>query len=280
MKRGKRKVAGEIKRLTAGLGATALDLVVLTGLFGGGAILFGPHAKDLYADRKWKNVLKFTEKTFSTYRHSRFRQAIERAVGAGLVERESSGAYRLTQRGEKRLVDLLPSFKKRMKWDGALWLITYDIPELKHKRRALFRQFLEKIGCRMVQESVWLSVKDPREWIRPTIDQLRLRGKVIVSCLGRDGMLGEEDTKKMVQKLFEVHTLEGAYRRWISAVNKTPVTQRGQHFIGFLGIFNQDPILPLELLPSRWAGDQARKLFETDVIPHIPNWDQWIKNVL
>lgn len=279
-KRGKRKIAQEIARLTAGLGATAIDLVVLVGLFGGGAILFGPHAKDFYADRKWRNVFQFTEKMFSTYRSSRFRQALGRAAAAGLVERTSQGVYRLTDQGKKRLENLLPSFKRRQKWDGRLWLITYDVPEEKHRKRNVLREYLEEVGCRIVQESVWLSVKDPRQWITPKIDELRLRGKVIVSCVGRDGMLGEEDTEKMVYKLFAIRLLEKQYQRWIAAVERTPTGQRGKHFISYLGIFQNDPVLPLELLPSPWIGEIARRLFETIVLPTVPNWDSWLKNIL
>lgn len=110
--------------------------------------------------------------------------------------------YRLTPAGRKRLKELLPSYKKSGPWDGRLWLVVYDIPEEPTRKRDKFREFLTEIGCRMVQESVWLSVKDPRRWLRIKIDSLRIQGKVIVSCLGKDGSFGDEDVVEMISRVF------------------------------------------------------------------------------
>ncbi len=83
-----------------------------------------------------------------------------------------------------------------------MWLVVYDIPEEPTRKRDKFREFLTEIGCRMVQESVWLSVKDPRRWLRIKIDSLRIQGKVIVSCLGKDGSFGDEDVVEMISRVF------------------------------------------------------------------------------
>lgn len=265
--RGKRAVKREILSLSAGLARTALDLVVLTAGLSGGLFLYGSRAKDRYAYRNLGRAVRFADRVFTRYRGSRVRQALSRAVSKGLLVKAGSGAFQLTVHGQRRLEGLLPSYKKQHKWDGVLWIITYDIPEVTSRKRDAFREHLEEIGCRIVQESVWLSVKDPRQWVKPFVAEHRLTGQVLISRLGRDGSIGEEDTKTLVQRLFQIRILERQYQRWILAVRRTPTHLREKHIIYFLGIIRDDPMLPKELLPSPWVGDEAKELFEQDVLP-------------
>lgn len=265
--RGKRSVKEEITSLTLGLGITALDLVVIIGALGAGLMICGPRAKDLYASRKYKNAWKLAGKLIDKYQYSRFRTALARAAAKGYVSNKGGGLFELTQLGEKKLSELLPTYKQPTLWDGRLWLVTYDIPELKRKKRDSFRESLERIGCRMIQESVWLSVRDPREEIRPLVDLYRLQGKVIVSCLGKDGSLGEEDVNILIERVFKLKQLRKRYENWLAALTKIPPDRRSDLTLRYLTILADDPVLPKELLPPDWPGDKARKEFEDKVMP-------------
>lgn len=278
--KGKRRVTDEIGSITALLARTSIDLAVLTAGITGGLLLFGPRGKDLYASQKVDRSMKFAEYVFARYQHTRFRQALSRAISKGFIQKMYFGTYELTERGKQYYHRLLPAYKKKTKWNGKLWLITYDIPELKHGKRDMFRRNLETIGCRMVQESVWLSVKDPRSWLQPLVNKYRLKGKVLISCLGRDGSLGEEDMVKFIYRLFEVKQLERRYHKWIMAVKKTPSQMRGRHAVSYLGILNDDPVLPNDLLPENWIGDIAKFTFESEILPKCEDIDGYMRSLL
>ncbi len=265
--RGKRSVKEEIASLTLGLGITALDLVVIVAALGTGLMVCGPRAKDLYASRKYKNAWKLAGKLIDKYQYCRFRTALARAAAKGYVSNGGGGIFELTKSGKKRLAELLPSYKQPVSWDGRIWLVTYDIPELSRRKRDLFRESLERIGCRMIQESVWLSIRDPREEIRPLVDLYRLHGKVIVSCLGKDGSLGEEDIHILIEKVFKLKQLQKRYENWLMKLEKIPPAKLDDLTLPYLTILRDDPMLPEELLPQNWHGAQARQEFEEKVMP-------------
>lgn len=278
--RGKRSVKEEIASLTLGLGITALDLVVIIGALGAGLMICGPRAKDLYASRKYKNAWRLAGKLIEKYQYSRFRTALARAAAKGYVSNKGRGIFELTESGEKKLSELLPTYKQPVSWDGRLWLVTYDIPELSHRKRDLFRESLERIGCRMIQESVWLSIRDPREEIRPLVDLYRLHGKVIVSCLGKDGSLGEEDINILIERVFKLKQLRKRYEKWLTALTKIPPSRRDNLTLRYLTILADDPILPKELLPPDWPGDKARKEFEDKVMPLAGDLQRFLNGFL
>lgn len=253
-----------ISRLTGELTVTTLDFVVLSAALAGGMILYGPSGKDLYVHQKTQRALKMTGLMYRKWDSSAFRRAVGRAAGEGLVKRITDG-YKLTESGKKRLKGLLPSYKRINSWDGKLWLVTYDIPEDKHYSRDRFRKWLFKIGCRMIQESVWLSIKDPKPWINDLITSTK-KGNIIVSCLGKDGSIGNENVIELIYRVFELKKLNKAYINWVKSAER----QNDQATIlslgfRFLAIIRQDPMLPDELLPSNWIGTQARKIFESEI---------------
>lgn len=263
--RGKRQVVTEIASLTAGLAGTTLDLVVLIAALGGSLILFGPRGKDLYADRKYKNAYRVAEWIFNKFQKTRFRQALDRAASQGYLVRIARGEYQLTVRGKKHLRQLLPEYKLPSKWDGQLWLVTYDIPENQRKSRDILRDRLDQIGCGLIQKSVWLSVKDPRKWLKDFVQENNLSGLVIVSHLGRDGNIGEEGVTALTSRVFKIAALEKRYQKWLSDIQKPNANFQPAAF-SYLSILRSDPVLPNELLPQPWIGDKARQIFESKIL--------------
>lgn len=266
-----------ISRLTGELAVTTLDFVVLSAALAGGMILYGPSGKDLYVRQKTQRALKMTGLMYRKWDSSAFRRAVGRAAGEGLVKRITDG-YKLTESGKKRLKGLLPSYKRINSWDGKLWLVTYDIPEDKHYTRDRFRKWLFKIGCRMIQESVWLSIKDPKPWINDLIASTK-KGNIIVSCLGKDGSIGNENVIELIYRVFELKKLNRSYINWVKSAER----QNDQATIlslgfRFLAIIRQDPMIPIELLPKNWFGDKARKVFETKVEPEMGTVNLYMLN--
>ncbi|GEM_PF-2311706 len=64
---------------------------------------------------------------------------------------------RLTARGRAILsrVGVIEMEIETHKWDGLWRLVSYDIPNINHKRRDIFRNSLEKLGFVQVQESLF-----------------------------------------------------------------------------------------------------------------------------
>lgn len=256
-----------ISKITGELAVTTLDFVVLSAALAGGLILLGPRGKDLYAEKHLNDALKATALMYKKWDKSKFRRAIGRAVAEGFLKRVSDG-FGLTETGKKHLRDLLPTYKQPQTWDGRLWLVTYDIPDDRKKTRDRFRDWLFEIGCRMIQESVWVSVKDPREWIKESVASMK-KGCVIVSCLGKDGSIGNESLPELLSRVFGLKRLNKAYQNWLKSVESGIEDESRAISLGwrYLSLWRQDPALPSELLPHGWLGVRARKKFEADIEP-------------
>lgn len=273
-----KETARIISKLSGEIAVTALDLVVLTAAAAGGFFLYGPSGKDLYVDYKTKKALAAADRFFGKWNQSNFRRAVGRAAGEGLIKR-MAGGYELTENGREKLRELLPDYKRQYQWDGRLWLITYDIPEDEKKKREKFRNFLKEIGCRMVQKSVWLSLKDPHSWLVVRINSLRLQGRVIISCLGKDGSLGDEGVIEMVSRIFDLKKINQEYRRWVKHALITDKEGIFHHGLRFLAILRDDPVVPKELLSVNWMGEQALKIFEDKFKPKMGLIGEYLINV-
>ena len=258
------KTANLISKITGELATTTMDLVVLSAAFAGGLILFGPKGKDLYADKKLNDALRVSSLMYKKWNKSSFRRSVGRALGDGLLKRVEYG-FGLTVEGEKRLRTILPDYKRTSFWDGKLWLITYDIANDKRRTRDKFRKWLIEIGCRMIQESVWLSIKDPTPWIKNFLAVSKKRS-IIISCLGKDGSVGSENLSELLNRVFELSKLNNKYIEWIESSEKYLNDEERKLGLGFryLSLLKSDPMFPKELLPSGWVGGKAMDLFDRE----------------
>lgn len=181
----------------------------------------------------------------------------------------------ITAAGKRRLRRAVPVYEKKRKWDGRLYLITYDIPESKKAIRDYFRSYLKALGCGMLQASVWITPYDPREVLRKVICYSRLRtrlrakrapynrleGEVLISYVGKDSNIAGVDFKELVRRVYQLDWLNKRYIEFLkSPLEKWP---RYRVATAFYTILKDDPQLPFELLPKDWKGGEAYKKLST-----------------
>jgi DNA-binding transcriptional regulator PaaX len=135
-------------------------------------------------------------------------------------------------------------------------VITYDIPEKQSNDRKKLRQYLRIIGCGLLQESVWITPYNPIDILRNFIKDKQLNGNIIiVSDIGKDGSIGEEDLHAMIIRVYRLEEINKRYEFWLKDNNHI---DHGS-MIEYLFILKDDPQLPFALLPSWWKGDSAYK---------------------
>jgi phenylacetic acid degradation operon negative regulatory protein len=173
----------------------------------------------------------------------------------------------ITKQGLQRLNSILPGYDSVRAWDNRLYLITYDIPEKNRPKRDKLRRFLKQIGCGLLQESVWLTPYNPRQLLKEFIVNNDLIGLVLVSDLGKDGSIGEEDTLDLIERVYHLSEINLQYqqfiRKWLNqTINDQAVWE-------FLSILANDPQLPFELLPDNWQGEKAWQIIQPVYKTHI-----------
>ena len=184
------------------------------------------------------------------------KHAMVHAKRQGWITRRSRHAIpTITYEGKLRLSQVIPHYDTHRVWDGRMHLVTYDIPEQQSGDRQILRGYLRRIGCGRLQDSVWITPYNPIDTIRTFIEKRSLGGTVIVSDLGRDGAIGEENLRTLIVRVYKLEALSKRYETWFADFHN----EKNDHWnvIQYLSILSDDPQLPFSLLPSWWKGAQA-----------------------
>lgn len=199
-----------------------------------------------------------TDRFLEDINYQAIKNAVVTAMKKGLLQTNIRNAPpEITEAGKKRLDALLPRYDEKRVWDGQLHLITYDIPESKRQDRNVLRRRLYRLGCAKLQESVWVTPYNPIDTLRSFIDEEGLIGTVIVSALGKDSSIGEEDLVSLLVRIHRLNELNNRYANWLDVYKQGVIDQGG--LIAYLSILKDDPQLPFALLPTWWKGDEAYK---------------------
>jgi Mn-dependent DtxR family transcriptional regulator len=102
--------------------------------------------------------------------------AYYRLIDKGLIERDHEGIPRLTDLGRKRAKIYKPT---RLKF-GAHLLVVFDIPENERRKRRRLRILLQELSFRQIQQSVWETQYDHRDYLRLEISEMNLEEYVRV----------------------------------------------------------------------------------------------------
>lgn len=187
------------------------------------------------------------------------KHAMVSAKHRGWITRRSRHAIpEITKEGKKRLASAIPQYDTKRLWDGRMYLVTYDIPEKRKEDRHMLRQYLRRIGSGRLQDSVWITPYNPIDMVRTFIEERELAGTVVVSDLGHDGAIGEEDLRSLIVRVYQLESLNDRYEAWLADADRNDV----DHWMAvqYLSILADDPQLPFPLLPTWWKGDRAYKI--------------------
>jgi len=244
-----------IKKATKGLFGTITDIglfIVLFHLMPGRSTTRGVDMGDRIG-----NAIHLTK----IINNNSIDRAIYRLKSKDYLERKKD-YIKITDLGKERLTRILPVYERKRPWDGFLYLITYDIPEDKKRKRDYLREYIEKLGCGMLQQSVWLACYNPRKLIIDFVQKHRVGNLVLVSRL--EGGIGGWDIGTVVKKVYKLDDLEKFYIDFVEKVDAGKLSGL-KLFLDYLAILKKDPQLPFELLPHPWTGELANDYFEEEL---------------
>lgn len=254
-----------VLKISEGVLETVVDLAIFTALFGFDLLYETSPAgrgRPIFGDES------YLDEAMELINYRSLKRAINNARKEGFIQKVGRGERVLpevTQAGKNRLEAKIPFYDALRIWDGILYLVTYDIAERQKYDRAVLREKLLKLGCGMLQESVYITPYNPKEVLRDFIKERKLGGAVIISSVGKDGSIGEEEVLDLVYRIYGLGELNKRYKEYLKDFalggrgekRKDPL----RAVFSFLAILQDDPQLPFELLPRDWLGSKAYKLY-------------------
>ena len=197
------------------------------------------------------------------------RQALMRTSNAGWLESRKEGRrtrWQLTPAARTMLTagaQRIYSFGPATEWDGRWVLVQVRVPESDRGARHLVRTRLAWAGFGSLGPGLWISSHPERE--DEAIRVLREAGVAEDAHVftARRASLG--DVKEMVAQAWDLSAIEAAYEEFNSefrAATPPDVLTRQLELVHAWRRFPAiDPALPRELLPAKWSGAKAARLF-------------------
>jgi phenylacetic acid degradation operon negative regulatory protein len=198
------------------------------------------------------------------------RQALMRTAASGWLDAEKTGRrtrWRLTASAQKMLTegaDRIYSFTGPAEsWDGR-WLLVYArIPESDRRARHVVRSRLSWAGFGSLGAGLWISPHADRE--QEAIGVLREAGVADDTHVFVASRSGLADVQVMVAAAWDLGAIEEQYAGFLEefrATGPADVLARQVELVHAWRRFPAiDPVLPRELLPARWSGLKAARLF-------------------
>lgn len=205
------------------------------------------------------------------------RMGLSRGVQNGLLlnfKKENEVYYRLTDQGQKSLQywwNTIRTFQRRAafqqeEWDGK-WSVVYftggAVDEL--------AQSLKQLGYGSAERHMWISPYDFSGKVSALAEEKGMAGSLHL-FLGE--LAGGRRPAEIVSEMWPVEELNKRYKSFIAGLMQADKgldkgTYQGGAALPFLhkyglqifGIMQDDPQLPLQLLPPDWSGLQAARLF-------------------
>ena len=163
-------------------------------------------------------------------------------------------------------------------WDRFWRLVGFAIPEERRSVRDTFRHGLVTLGGAAIQGGLYAS---PHPWHDEVLaDARRLGIGDLITCASTDDLSvgGTNHPREIAARLWPLDELARRYSRLVEGF--TPVIRRLEEMrhrhervpesvflpgalaltVSFVEVFDEDPLLPPELLPNPWPGREAREL--------------------
>lgn len=137
---------------------------------------FLPYSEaNLYLSFKPSLFFQELEKKSGQKRRS-LESAYYRLVKKGLIKIDENNIPRLTDHGKREAKIYKPT---RLKF-GAHLMVIFDIPEEQRQKRRRLRILLRELSFKQIQQSVWETQYDHREYLRSEIAEMELQDYVRV----------------------------------------------------------------------------------------------------
>jgi len=256
-KQSRKKIRRQVSKLTSGI----FDTIIDSCLF-----VFWLHVNGIAVSRGKMNIFQAIDNSVSLTKVTHInslKRAIYKATTRNYLEKKKT-YFKITQKGINRLKRKIPIYEKNRPWDGIIYLITYDIPEKRRRKRDYLRDFIEKLGCALLQRSVYLTPYNPKKLISNFVKENKVAGLVLVSELREGSYIGG---KPIDQALRKIYNLDKLYHQYVAFIKKAEKGEfQGTELImKYLAILKKDPQLPFELLPGGWPCKRANKYFRKEL---------------
>jgi phenylacetic acid degradation operon negative regulatory protein len=198
------------------------------------------------------------------------RQALMRTAADGWLTAERIGrrtcwhltpdAVELLTDGTERIYDFTAT---HLDWDGHWIVVLARAPERNRAVRHVLRTRLEWAGFGNVSPGVWVSTRTER---RGEAERILDEAGVLEDALILDGeVIGGQPLDVLVTQAWDLAELEAGYEQFLrdfrSAVTADPLARLTELVHAWRRFPWRDPALPPDLLPARWHGARAAKLF-------------------
>ena len=250
-----------ISKATDGLIGSAVN-GVLWYLFLVGAS-FGK-SKTSYGMHK---AFREADEALNEFNYDTFKHVLSYLRRLKLIEKKKTYTgfeIEVTKLGKERLAQTIPKYMEQRPWDGHLYVISYAIPESRHPSRNTLRDYLKRIGCARLQESLWMTPYNPRVILDEFMEEHGIAGTMLISKLGKDGAIGEEDLPSLLERVYQLKKLNERYKDFLSNLRNRRMNVF-QVAVKYQSILKDDSQLPFALLPKDWLGDRAYTEFRNYV---------------
>lgn len=188
--------------------------------------------------------------------------------------RDSQRGYRLSdtalaslEESERRIFSRVHNSTVAEGWV----LVSFSIPEEERDKRHQLRSRLEWLGFGNLTNGVWLAPS----WIKPEVEQMvKAGGFEDYVTMFEAHQRGFGDLQDLVARCWDLDELREMYAEFIAAASSVARKRRSDPpdgraaYVDYVTTLHQwrkfpylDPGLPRELLPRRWEGERAARLF-------------------
>jgi phenylacetic acid degradation operon negative regulatory protein len=197
------------------------------------------------------------------------RQALMRTASDGWLTAERIGRrtrWHLTDAARQMLTEgaeRIYSFSgATTAWDGKWLLVSARVPETDRRARHILRSQLSWAGFGSLAPGLWISSHADRQ---AEATKVLARAGIEDAKIFVAVHQGQGDPRAMIGEAWDLDAIERTYEEFIGAfdgrvpgsalTNQIELVQAWRRFPAI------DPMLPRDLLPARWSGHKAGKVF-------------------
>jgi phenylacetic acid degradation operon negative regulatory protein len=197
------------------------------------------------------------------------RQALARTAADGWVRPERLGrrtrwwltpdSDRLLTEGTERIYAFASSQRS---WDGTWLLVLARVPESDRSARHVLRTRLSWAGLGSPAPGVWVTTHTER---REEVERMLRQAAVTDGQIFVAEHLGGGELPDLVRQSWDLPAIEQQYEEFLaefaSASAPDPLVRLTELVHAWRRFPSVDPGLPAQLLPARWSGARAARLF-------------------